>query len=193
MSDLLKIYLAIGAICFAGVLVAMAIEARPWTVREAFGNVRDELIPPDRSAFDVFRNLLAHGIAAALAVIAWPAMGVLLAWHLWREGQLVSRSEFRVRPCDLLAATTVEAIECAERPLDPLHGVPDLPFGFLNPRWREFVATIKPGWTVWAFSTGFDEGWGGRVTVSGYAAVSGRKVRTYFIARRRVEETPEAE
>jgi len=60
--------------------------------------------------------------------------------------------EFAVLRQRLLEHLTVPELERRELVFDPLHAVPDRPFGHLNAAWQEFLKGKADGAEMWSFS-----------------------------------------
>jgi hypothetical protein len=58
---------------------------------------------------------------------------------------------FKVSKSDLLERLSRAEIETREQVFDPLHAVPNLPFGHLNGVWQSFVDGLEPGGELWSF------------------------------------------
>ena len=84
--------------------------------------------------------------------------------------------QFAVERADLLEPLSLQDIEQRERISDPLHAVPDLPFGHLNAAWAAFLMKSGSGGYLWAFTAIRKADWGSVETLSGYAAVRGDSI-----------------
>jgi hypothetical protein len=83
------------------------------------------------------------------------------------EWHVCSRSHLKKR-------TTVEAAELAAQVSDPLHRVPNVPFGHLNSGWQAFLKEGATDYKLWSFKLPRGKG-------AGYAWVKGRKIMAEFI------------
>jgi len=84
--------------------------------------------------------------------------------------------QFAVERADLLEPLSLPDIEQRERISDPLHAVPDLPFGHLNAAWKAFLGKAGSGADLWSFTAIRKADWGPVETLSGYAAVRGESI-----------------
>jgi len=89
-------------------------------------------------------------------------------------------AEFRVMKADLLQKLSLAEIEANERVFDPLHAVPDLPFGHLNKVWQAFVNGLESESELWSFrgrwKTQYRD-W----QMQGYVALHDEKIGKYFL------------
>lgn len=60
--------------------------------------------------------------------------------------------KFKVSRKHLTKQLSVQEVEKLEIVEDPLGCVPNVPFGFLNQAWRQFLTNLSPMDTLWAFS-----------------------------------------
>lgn len=102
------------------------------------------------------QTLLFSVGAILLLLVFWPLVCVGLAldpWiaklGYWRDAR---RNRFQCRPEHLSGSVTVEDAEASGKVVDPLHRVPDLPFGHLNPVWRGFLKQRRFGYRLKSFS-----------------------------------------
>jgi hypothetical protein len=84
----------------------------------------------------------------ALSVLCWP---FVLASNVrnrrltyWNRDASPS-APFAPSRLELRERLMIEQVESREGVHDPLGAAPDVPFGFLNPAWRQFVAERQPG------------------------------------------------
>jgi hypothetical protein len=95
-------------------------------------------------------------VVLALAILFWP---LVLGYDLRTRHSINWNREPRGEPLfvprrrELKERLTVEQAEARERVHDPLGAVPDVPFGFLNGRWQEFLAQRQPGDGLWRFGS----------------------------------------
>ncbi len=94
----------------------------------------------------------------------------------WPDAELA----FEVTAADLLEKLSRADIEAAEMVFDPLHAVPDKPFGHLNAVWQAYVDGLEPGCELCAFrgrwKTQYRD-W----QMQGYVALHGEKIGPYFL------------
>jgi hypothetical protein len=100
-------------------------------------------------------------LVVAFAILCWP---LVLAYDL-RTGRLInwprrdtSDRPFQPRRRECRQRFTIAEAEARGRIHDPLGAVPDLPFGFLHPRWQRFLAEQPPGAELWWFESQRKEG-----------------------------------
>jgi hypothetical protein len=112
-------------------------------------------------------------VVVGLAILLWP---LVLGYDLRTRHPINWNRKARPEPAfvprrrELKQRLTVEEAEARERVNDPLGAVPDVPFGFLNGRWQEFLAQQQPGDGLWSFESRRKE-LGSHVVRQGYAWV----------------------
>lgn len=169
----LFVYLAVGALSTAVLLAKQARErGNPFITADYQGAAR----------------FLLPILALLAAVVGWPAviwLGIKSAMPRaestgadgWEFG------EFTVRPYHLTSRASIEAIEAQELVVDPLGAAPQLPFGFLNDRWRALLQTREPGDELWTFEAPYM-----RTTRLGYALVRSGVITGFFRSGCRPDE-----
>ena len=125
-----------------GILVFALVVAWDWYARTAMtsnGSATDRLIM----------------LIAAMAVVSvWP---VVLVIQLQDIAKYVAHPpqryvKFKLSRRHLVRKVSIEEIEKIERVVDPLHAVPEIPFGFLNGAWRKFLCHLMPSDSLWVIS-----------------------------------------
>lgn len=94
---------------------------------------------------------------------------------------------FAVSKADLLERLSRAEIEDRERVDDPLHAVPNAPFGHLHKVWQTFIERLEPECELWSFSgrwkTPYQD-----YQMQGYVARQGEKLGPYFLTSQRSME-----
>lgn len=208
-------YLLVGGL----VLILVLADHVRVTCRNSASQVgRTNLVDPEPRTlrYRLLADVVVPCLAGLFVIIAWPVIGYLQIKELMaskevtssepaKQGQAAVGSgdlldgntsqelwkpkEFAVDLRDLREELTIAQIEASERVVDPLGAVPDLPFGHLNPAWRAFVAELRPGDRVHAFSARWDSVWDGWVRLSGYAVLRGADVGPHFTSKQREEDS----
>lgn len=142
----------------------------------------------------LFDTIVGPIVALLVFVPLWPLLISIeygFPWHrfkFWRdkaEKDAVftwpeSEPGFEVTDADLLEKLSRADIEAAEMVDDPLHAVPDKPFGHLNSAWQAFVDGQEPEAELWSFrgcwKTQYRD-W----QMQGYVAMRGEKIGSYFL------------
>ena len=122
-------------------------------------------------------------LVAAGVVIAWPLALWMWGEHclqLRKQRQLDNYPDFTVRSNDLVARCEVAEVERRERVVDPLHAVPDVPFGHLNPAWKAFLGLKGEGEALWSFRARWVDRWGRVELHVGYVWVADKLPKCYF-------------
>ena len=94
-------------------------------------------------------------LAAAIAVVpVWP---IVLFVQLWEMAKYMADPpqryvKFKFSRHHLVRKVSVQEAEDLERVVDPLGAVPDLPFGFLNAAWQNFLDQLTPIDSLWILS-----------------------------------------
>ncbi|WP_448213529.1 hypothetical protein [Colwellia sp. MEBiC06753] len=85
----------------------------------------------------------------AVLSLFWP---IVLTVHIKHALFPVKEPEpFSVKKADLIEQLTIEQIEQDEMVFDPLGAVPNVPFGFLNGAWIDFISKKDKDSTIWSF------------------------------------------
>ena len=203
---LLLLYLAIGMLTLAVSLAKHLWRKRhewpdwlrgragaSWRDRQSFLALLAELDQKTRTRWYRFRELVLAPILTVLSmVLLWP-----LAWKLsvgyWLQARRQERDRltriFKVQPPHRTERLSLEQIEARERVDDPLHAVPNLPFGHLHPQWAQLKAALQPGDELWAFATPWPGSLGRTLELAGYVRWRRRKSLGHILTvRREVDE-----
>lgn len=182
MNPFFVVYLAIGMCILAGLLIQGRRVNGEWTTLKK-EIARGTPFDPGSWRYWLEVNCLgtvAPPILVFLGILAWPALLVAQVHNFLAERARRRNETFTVRQSDLVRQMTVQEIESFEQVVDPMGAVPPVPFGFLNPAWRRFIADIEPSDRIWLFSTYWMNGWR-KECRTGYVIKSGRKIRRHFI------------
>ena len=140
-------------------------------------------------------KLLVPGLACIAAVFAWPVLLVWGAKEIWtdkrEEKRRLKRKQdaiFRIRPENLLRATTVEEVEETERIHDPLAAVSSDPFGHLNPAWLKFLEQRPEGAQLWTFACDWTTEWGTVFARRGYVWVADQVCAPWILTSHQSKE-----
>ena len=183
-------YIAIGVVVFVVVLVTHWISARSGA---ALASKMSETIRPKRKSLGdaLMEYIVAPFLAAVFVFVAWPALIYMKAKELLfpaKAESLIEPKKFAVAEADLVLKLTVEEIERLERVSDPMHAVPDLPFGHLNGAWTKFIADCGPEATVWSFSARWTSERGRKEIREGYAIVKEEAIGPHFLTTWRMAD-----
>ena len=91
---------------------------------------------------------------------------------------------FVVSKADLLERFSRAEVEVNERVDDPLHAVPDQPFGHLHKVWQTFIDGLEPDSELWSFRGRWKTEYRDYQT-QGYVARLGEKIGPYFLTLQR--------
>jgi hypothetical protein len=126
-----------------------------WGKSQSSASLLDALNPERKKLWYRFRAWVLAPVLVVLAmVLLWP-----VAWWMkfadllgnWRAARIREDAVFKVKRPDLLERLPVEEIESREIMRDPLHAVPDLPFGHLNSVWTRLKAMTQTQDEFWSF------------------------------------------
>ena len=131
------------------------------------------------------KALRSYVLIVLVTTALWPLVIPFMLrekWSYWRSDKQ-RRSEERIfapTPADLRTRLGVAEIESNEMILDPLGGVPQLPFGHLNEAWRSFLANLPLGAEFWSYAVVWENRWRAREQREGYVIVVSGKIETFF-------------
>lgn len=141
---------------------------------------------PDRDKLSF--KFLSHIAVPLLVLCIWP-----LAIFMIIQDYFQSKDDdgsfdppvFAVKPEHLTIHMTRSEIELKEVIFDPLAAVPALPFGHLNGKWEQFIASQSAVDEVWAFKADWETPWGGKELRHGYVLVRDGAPRLHFLTKRK--------
>lgn len=109
----------------------------------------------ETSVIDQIKEVLVYGIAISCVLVGWP--GFVIYWFKHRKDEAANREwearpDFESAPEYLVACVNPLDAETASYVIDPLGGVPPLPFGHLNKGWINFLAEMMDAEDeMWSF------------------------------------------
>jgi hypothetical protein len=170
-------YLGIGAFVFAAIFIPSLFSNR--------GRTESELRLPfaDEAKDWLMDKVVGPFLGSALIVVGWPIALFLRLRNIFSKK--VVEKDFAVARDDLQEALAIEDIERRERVDDPMHAVPDLPFGHLHVVWKHFLEQLAPDATIWTFSSRWTTRWERKELRAGYVAVRGDTIGPYFLTLRK--------
>jgi hypothetical protein len=126
-------------------------------------------------------SLLFYIGCAVLLTLFWPLIvtAVLLDEKFNVADRVAgwSDSPWQCKREHLTGSVEVQGAESIDKVIDPLHRVPDIPFGHLNAAWLAFLAQRKFGYRLHSFAIPDKSG----VAMRGYAWVRLGTVKAEFI------------
>lgn len=177
-----------------------------WVAMVTYRRWRPSDIPNYRFGDEKSTSLkmrLANVVLIPLAIVffflpLWPLLLSIelgFPWHkfkFWTDKATTSvpwtlsddEPGFKLSKADLLQKLDRVDIESNERVFDPLHAVPDQPFGHLNKVWLSYVDGLEPGCELWSFSGHWKtqyRDW----QMQGYVALQGEKTGPFFLTSQR--------
>lgn len=154
-----------------------------------------EANPGKNKAWLIFAStVLAPVIAVLFIVVLWP---LLVAMFIQDRRLIQERRNFENHPNfgvqhkDLISKLELAEIERNERVVDPMHAVPDVPFGHLNSAWKAFEQTITEGDELWSFRSHWVNRWKEIELHAGYVRVHGQDIKGHFLTEHRAIEREE--
>ena len=152
----------------------------------------------DKSPQEKRRAFFKSMATGSLIIVVWPVAFAVLVNEL-RGKTIPSYTEddepkFTSGKNDLIEIVNPHEVEANAKILDPKKRVSELPFGHLNPGWKELRKMMRPGDVMWSFKTaGYKandrEANNGpkyeapRNIVHGYAIVRSRKIVGEFLTQ----------
>lgn len=145
-----------------------------------------EAANPDRRklSYRILNNAVAPVLAAILVIAVWPVAVYMKAKEPFKRkggAEVEEEREFAVERQHLQERLTVQEVEKREVVTDPLHAVPDLPFGHLHGAWKEFLNGHTEGGELWSFSARWQTAWGRKELRSGYVLVQNGSPGAHFL------------
>jgi hypothetical protein len=137
--------------------------------------------------FSFLEDILVPCLAIVFVVTAWPlliAINIRDKRRFERNRHDDGEEQFAVTAEDLLERLTIQKIEQREMVIDPLHSVPELPFGHLHPAWVKFKDALGEQDAVYSFTKIWHPPLSVyRQEVSGYVCVRGEHPEHYMLAK----------
>jgi hypothetical protein len=187
-------YMGIGFVALA----SLSIYGKWFKHSDAPGNIYAILEPKDTWKQRV-ANVFLYPLAIVFIFIPlWPLLVSIELHFPWHKLKFwTSKAErsvpwtltdtepaFKVSKSDLVEKLSRAEIEALEQVDDPLHAVPNLPFGHLNSVWQSFVDGLETDCELWSFrgrwKTQYRD-W----QMQGYVALHGEKIEPYFLTSQR--------
>lgn len=155
------------------------------SLREFFKTVN-----PDRKklSYHILNDIVVTALAAIPVVAVWPVVVCMIARQMLKKKDgagVAANREFAVEYQHLLERLTVQEVEKRELVTDPLHAVPELPFGHLHGAWSEFLNGHPEGGELWSFSARWQTTWGRKELRLGYVLVQNGSPGAHFLTVRK--------
>lgn len=165
-------YILIGLV-LAGVMVALL-------AKEIWVNLSEKANRPAPA-----KAVQSYALMALITTAFWPLVVPFMLnekWSSWRNDKQRQSDErvFAPTPTNLLTKLTVAEIEAMEMTLDPLKGVPQLPFGHLNEAWRIFLANLPSGAELWSYTVVWENRWHAQEQREGYVIMVAGTLGNFF-------------
>jgi hypothetical protein len=119
-----------------------------------------------------------------LIVAIWPVLFYMTVEDMFKKKESAEAEEerkFAVEREHLIERLSVQEIEMREIVIDPLKAVPELPFGYLNAVWKEFLNDNTGSDELWSFSAHWQTTYGRKEQRSGYVIVQEGEPGDYFL------------
>ena len=154
-----------------------------------------EANPGKNKAWLIFASTVLVPVIAVLFIVAlWPLLVVMFIQDrrlLQERRNFENYPDFGVQHKDLISKLELAEIETSERVVDPMHAVPDVPFGHLNSAWKAFEQTIMEGDELWSFRSRWVNRWKDIELHAGYVRVHGQDIKGHFLTEHRAIEREE--
>jgi hypothetical protein len=110
--------------------------------------------PPHVTLLGKLINAGVEILTLCVFTVAWPIVLVVQIRDMktYTDNPPARFKKFKVSKRQLTKQLSVQEVERLEIVNDPLGCVPNVPFGFLNQAWHQFLANLSPMDTLWAFS-----------------------------------------
>jgi hypothetical protein len=194
LSPYLIGYLGIGVV----VLIAVFVQHRLSSDSDLLFSKKSilESNPSKNKVWLIFASTVLVPVLAVLGIVGlWPfliAMFVQDRRLLQERRNFENYPDFGVQRKDLISKLKQAEIETNERVVDPMHAVPEVPFGHLNPAWTAFVQTMTDGDVLWSFRSHWVNRWKDTELHVGYVWVNGQDIKGHFLTEHRAIEGQEA-
>ena len=184
--DLLIVYIAIGVLALVGIGIDAYV--RRTKNRSDLSNLIDQLRRDRQSWSQSILERFVLPIITGVAIVAfWPA-AIAFAIHFYRRKDQVAGTieefepkQFIVQRADLIECIAIGEIESKEFVHDPLHSVPEVPFGHLNPAWTEFRRKIEASDEIWSYQSEWGKYGHPTELRVGYAALRHGSIVAHFV------------
>jgi heme/copper-type cytochrome/quinol oxidase subunit 2 len=146
-------YLVVGVVYGLSVWILHKLRPRKNELNDTITAAMDKA--REGQPFSFLEDILVPFLAILIIVTAWP---VLIVMHIRDKRRFERRldddgeEQFTVTAEDVLEQLTIQEIEQREMVMDPLHSVPDLPFGHLNPVWVKFKQSLNEQDAIYSFT-----------------------------------------
>jgi hypothetical protein len=193
LSPYLIGYLGIGVV----VLIAVFVQHRLSSDSDLLFSKKSilEANPGKNKVWLIFASTVLVPVLAVVGIVAlWPlliAMFVQDRRLLQERRKFENYPDFGVQHKDLLTRHELAEIEAKERVMDPMHAVPEIPFGHLNPAWNSFLKTMADGDMLWSFRSHWVNRWKDTELHVGYVRVHGQEIKGHFLIEHRAIESEE--
>ena len=120
------------------------------------GDLLNALNPRRQSFYyRLFNDYVIPSLAGILMFCVWPIAIYLLILQLLCKKKVkpIKNEFFKVRKSDLLENCNILQIEYLEMVIDPLNISPQVPFGYLNKVWLEFLSKLDSKDEIWSFKS----------------------------------------
>lgn len=137
-----------------------------------------------------FKAITEKIFAFSILLLIWPILAVIQIDDFVRgiRSSKVKSYEFNLKKEDLQKQLSQVDIESSEMIFDPLHAVPNLPFGHLNNSWNGFLTKKTDEDELWSFISKKHNHLGKIEVLSGYAIVREGLPITHFIVMNKIIE-----
>lgn len=145
-------YLLAGVACLVVILIAH-FRLKPEPIGSLHRKLEEMQSGYGTLSYRTLNDVLAPFLAGVLVIVAWPWAVYLKAKELLgpNKAEAFGATEFKLDSDHLEEQWTIEQVEAKETVVDPLHAAPAVPFGFLNPVWKAFLAKRKEGDELWSY------------------------------------------
>ena len=179
-------YLGIGVLALIAVFVQHRLSGDP-----DLGFSKKSILeanPGKNKVWIIFASTVLAPVVSVLGIVAlWPLLIAMFVQELrlhQERRRFENYPDFGVQHKDLISRLALAEIETNERVVDPMHAVPNVPFGHLNPAWNSFLKTMADGDVLWSFRSHWVNRWKGTELHAGYVRVNGRDIKVHFLTKK---------
>ncbi len=173
------LYLSFGVITAIVLAMTGHLQVSEATIFDEVNDSSQESFKSRVQSFAI--KFLSYCTIIGFASILWPIMLSYRAFAKYEKHKVKRNQKFRIQPNDLKRQFSISEIELLEHVVDPLNAVPNQPFGHLYLAWKKYTEDIKKDDLIYEFSTTWTTNWGQKEQLSGYVAVKGKMIGSYFL------------
>ncbi len=174
------VYLGCGLVAYLLMRLLVKLTGKEKKLSKSAQALIDAAKPP-KNSWRVLKDSIGKFLAYALALLVWPiSVGIGLQQLFFateKPWEPNPEDAFTCKKKHLVRQTTPEEGQKLGVVVDPLHRVPDLPFGHLHAGWLALLNKQQAGDQLWFFEIAEQD----RIQTRGFALVNKGAVREEFL------------